>query len=47
MGAWKGDVYVCQNEDELKNAYKKIKSPQLILQEFIHKKENFAWKVFL
>lgn len=46
MGAWKGDVYVCQNEDELKNAYKKIKSPQLILQEFIHKKGEFCMEGF-
>lgn len=42
MGAWKGDVYICYNEEELKSAYKKIKSPKLILQEFINKKGEFC-----
>lgn len=42
MGAWKGDVYICQNEDELKEAYTKIRSPKLLLQEYIHKKNELA-----
>lgn len=42
MGAWKGDVYICQNEEELKEAYTKIKSPKLLLQEYIHKKNELA-----
>ena len=42
MGAWKGDVYICQNEDELKDAYAKIQSPKLLLQEYIHKKNELA-----
>lgn len=46
MGAWKGDVYVCNNEKELKDAYKKIKSPKLILQEFVHKKGEFCMEGF-
>ena len=42
MGAWKGDVYICNNEKELKEAYKKIHSPKLLLQEYIHKKNELA-----
>lgn len=42
MGAWKGDVYICHNEEELKEAYKKIKSPKLLLQEYIYKKNELA-----
>lgn len=46
MGAWKGDVYICQNEEELKEAYKKIKSPKLILQEYINKVGEFCMEGF-
>lgn len=42
MGAWKEDVYICNNEDELKEAYAKIKSPKLLLQEYIYKKNEMA-----
>lgn len=41
-GAWKGDVYICNNEVELKTAYQKIKSPQVLLQKFIDKKTEVA-----
>lgn len=46
MGAWKDDVYICHNEEELKDAYKKIKSPKLILQEYIYKKGEFCMEGF-
>ena len=46
MGAWKGDVYVCNNDAELEDAYKRIQSPKLILQEFIHKKGEFCMEGF-
>lgn len=46
MGAWKGDVHICQNEDELKEAYKTIQSPKLILQEYIYKKGEFCMEGF-
>ena len=42
MGAWKEDVYICNSEEELKVAYTKIKSPKLLLQEYIHKKNELA-----
>lgn len=46
MGAWKGDVYICKNENELIDAYKLIQSPLLILQEYIHKKGEFCMEGF-
>lgn len=46
MGAWKGDVYICHNEEELKEAYKKIESPKLLLQEYILKKNELAVQGF-
>jgi len=46
MGAWKGVVFICQNEEELKDAYTKIKSPKLCLQEYIYKKGEFCMEGF-
>ena len=46
MGAWKEDVYICNNEEELKEAYTKIQSPKLLLQEYIHKKNELAVEGF-
>ena len=33
MEDWKSNVHICQNEEELKEAYKTIKGEQIILQE--------------
>ena len=41
-GAWKDDVFVCQNEEELKEAYKHIKADELLVQEFIVKKNELC-----
>lgn len=46
MGAWKNDVFICQNEEELKEAYKKIKSPKLMLQEYVNKVGEFCMEGF-
>lgn len=46
MGAWKDDVHICQNEKELKEAYKVIKSPKLCMQEYIYKKGEFCIEGF-
>lgn len=46
MGAWKGDVYICNTPEELKNAYQKIKAPQLIIEEYIKKKTEFCYDAF-
>ncbi len=41
-GSWKSDVYICENESELKEAYKKIQSPVVQLQRFVDKKNEYA-----
>lgn len=41
-GAWKDDVFVCQNEEELKEAYKHIVADELLVQEFIVKKNELC-----
>lgn len=46
MGAWKGDVHICNNEVELLEAYKKIQAPKLIVQEYIEKKGEFCFEGF-
>lgn len=46
MGAWKKDVYICKDEIELKKAYKNIKSPKLILQEYVDKVGEFCMEGF-
>lgn len=42
IGGWKSDVFICNNENELKDAYKKIKAPQVLLQKFIDKKNELC-----
>lgn len=46
MGGWKNDVFICKSEEELKEAFKKIKSPVLCLQEYIYKKGEFCVEGF-
>ena len=41
-GAWKDDVYICQNEEELKEAYTHIKADELLVQEFVEKKNELC-----
>lgn len=41
-GAWKDDVFICQNEEELKEAYTHIKADELLVQEFIEKKNELC-----
>jgi len=40
--SWKGDAKVCENPEELLQAYKSITSPEIIVQEFIKKKNELA-----
>lgn len=42
IGGWKSDVFICENEDELKNSYLKIKAPQVLIQKFIEKKNELC-----
>ncbi len=46
MGAWKGDVHICQSQEELKMAYSTIKSSKLILQEYVNKIGEFCMEGF-
>lgn len=40
---WKDDSYVCFNEKELKEALKKIKSQEILIQEYIKKKNELCY----
>lgn len=46
MGAWKEDVYICESEEQLREAYAKIKSSKLLLQEYITKQNELAVQGF-
>lgn len=39
-GGWKDDVFICHSSDELKAAYQKIKSEEVLLQKYIEKKNE-------
>jgi D-aspartate ligase len=41
-GGWKKDVFICENEDELKKAYESIISEELLVEEFINKKNELC-----
>ena len=44
VGGWKNDMFICHNEQELTEAFQKIKSPIVMLQRYIVKKTSIAWK---
>ena len=46
LGNWKGDVFICQNKNELKAAYKKIASSTVLIQKYIEKKNEYALQGF-
>ena len=46
MGAWKADSFICRNEEELKEAYQKIAASDLIVEEFIDKKNELCLEGF-
>ena len=39
---WKDDVFICHNEDELKEAMKKIKSENILVQKYLLKKNELC-----
>lgn len=45
-GSWKSDVFICENEEELREAYKSITSPVIQIQRFIDKKNEYAIEGF-
>ena len=42
LGGWKEDSFICRNENELKEAYKHIRSERILLQEYIEKKNELC-----
>lgn len=44
---WKDIVFICRGEDELQEAYKKIKSEKIILQQYIQKKNELCLDGFV
>ena len=42
VGGWKKDVHICYSDDELREAFKNIKSPQVLIQKFIEKKNEYC-----
>ena len=42
VSGWKKDSFICSNEKELKEAYKKIKSERILIQKFIKKKNELC-----
>jgi len=45
-GGWKSNVFICHNEDELREAPRKITSPEIQIQPFIKKKNEYAIEGF-
>jgi len=41
-GSWKGDVFICHDKQELREAIMKIESPQIMLQHFVDKQNELA-----
>lgn len=41
-GSWKGDVFICKDEQELRDAIDKIESPQIMIQHFVDKQNELA-----
>lgn len=46
FGSWKSDVFICENEEELEEAYTKISSPTVQIQRFVDKKNEYAIEGF-
>ncbi len=45
-GAWKKDVFICNTEKELIEAFKQIKSSEVLIQQFLDKKTEVALEGF-
>lgn len=42
VGGWKSDVFICYTENELREAYEKIRAPKVIIQKYIDKKNEYC-----
>ena len=45
-GGWKSDVFICHNEEELREASRRITSPEIQISPFINKKNEYAIEGF-
>ena len=43
---WKNIVFICHNDEELRTAYSKIKSPEILLQQYIEKIDEVSFDGF-
>lgn len=43
---WKKDVHICNNESELKDAFQHIEAPVVMVQKYIHKKNELCMEGF-
>ncbi|NCB09676.1 MAG: uridine kinase [Bacteroidia bacterium] len=43
-GSWKSDVFICQDEGELKAAFESITSPTILIQRFVDKKNKLYYE---
>lgn len=46
VGGWKNDMFICHDQLELKAAYAKIQSPEVMLQKYIVKKNEYCLEGF-
>ena len=40
--AWKDEMHICNTEEDLKQSYKEIRSDEILVQEYIHKKNELC-----
>lgn len=43
---WKDIVYICQNDEELKDAYSKMKSEYILVQQYVKKTDEISFDAF-
>lgn len=46
VGAWKGDVHICHNEEELMAAYEQIQAHTVLVQHYIEKQNEYCMEGF-
>ena len=46
VGGWKSDMFLCNNDNELKEAFEKISSPLVMIQKYIVKKNEYCLEGF-
>lgn len=46
VGAWKGDVHICHNQEELMAAYEQIQAHTVLVQHYIEKQNEYCMEGF-